>query len=130
MGHAQQAIAYAQEGSPPSPPPISPPYADPLSPEAKAQFEKLISAIGHAIGIIAVHETGHQLNLPMMDCDGEYGPRCGEDYLYENFASSSNHEWFYVTLPGKEIRWSQRARCALQKYLLGKGYTSHDPTCR
>jgi hypothetical protein len=112
MGNAQQALGYLTGGQVP----VSPPYP-PETPSAVAQFKQIMTAIGHALGAVAVHETAHQLNLPNLDCDKPYTP-CPEQYLYENYASGSNHEWFYGSLPGKCIHWSPAAVCALESYLL------------
>jgi len=91
----------------------------PRTQSVAAQFNAVMTAIGTGIGNIAAHETGHQLNLPQMDCsDGKYNPACSENYIYQcgNSAGQAN-EWFYGVVPGDPIHWSFDARCAIYKYL-------------
>ena len=129
MGKAQQALGFARADITPGSPttPVNPIYSPPpatMTQSVLAQFDQLMPAIGHAIGAIAAHETGHQLNLPSMECSGS---GCPEDYIYQNGSSGSSHEWFYANIPGEQIHWSPSAVCAIQKYLLGQGY--HDKAC-
>ena len=133
MGNAQWALSTRLIGADGLPTgdyiPVRPPYGPPpLDSATAAQFDKLLRAIGFGIGAIAAHETGHQLNLPLMDC----GPEtligtCPEDRLYQDAASGSNHEWFYERLPGQPIHWTQGAICKIEMYLLGS--TAGDKNC-
>jgi hypothetical protein len=100
--------------------PLSPPYSPPpMDPATAAQFNTLLGGIGYGIATVSAHETGHQLALPDMECGIEGNPGCPEDYIYQNGGSGSNHEWFYKSIPGKQIHWSHDAKCAIGRYLLG-----------
>jgi hypothetical protein len=55
---------------------------------ATAQFIQVMTTIGTGIGNIAAHETGHQLNLPQMDCSNGIKGACSEDHIYQNGNSS------------------------------------------
>jgi len=106
-----------------------PPYK-PVTDNDKSDFQKLVTAIGRAIGNVSAHETGHQLQLPNMECDGSspYSNRCANDdiYVYERYATQT---WFFKDMPGVQLHWSDNARCAIEKYLLGTGYKSLDQKC-
>jgi hypothetical protein len=121
MGNAQWALGnYSGQPTPLSPPYVSPPMTDQL---VKAQFDQLMRAIGNAIGNVAAHETGHQLQVPGMDSDREppnATAACEAIDVYQNASSGSNHEWFYKDVPGMSLHWSQSATSAIQDYLFGK----------
>jgi len=117
MGQAQYAAGYLNGGNAP----ISPSYP-PATPAAESQFAQVMRTLGYAIGTISAHETGHQPNLPHMDCGIEGNPACPEDNLYQNGGSGDNHLWFYGSAPSQQIHWSRDAICGIEKYLLGNSY--------
>ena len=82
-------------------------------------FPKVMTAIGTGIGNIAAHETGHQLNLPQMDCSTpRFNGACSEPYIYRNgITNGVADEWFYVAVPGEKIHWSPDAQCKIYKFL-------------
>ena len=45
-----------------------------------------MTSIGFAVGALAAHETGWQLNLPNMECTGS---ACPESHIYEEAESGS-----------------------------------------
>jgi hypothetical protein len=101
---------------------FSPPTSD------TANFQKLVTAIGNAIGNVAAHETGHQLafnadpfKLTGMDCGTSVKPcENGEDAVYEYYMDS---EWNYKDWK-PPIHWQPSDQCTLEKYLL------NSKTCR
>jgi hypothetical protein len=110
---------------------LSPPYPPTTSADF-TQFGQLMKAIGHAIGTIAAHETGHLLHVEFMDCnaaDGKHDP-CPEDYLYQNFASGPEHEWFYEDVQGKAIHWTANGKCDIRYYLLHSRFAAQDGQCQ
>jgi hypothetical protein len=114
MGNAQQALQYIPPGSTA---PVSPTYP-PSNSSATEQFVRVMTAIGTGIGNIAAHETGHQLNLPQMDCSTPGHNACSEDYIYQDGNSSGvAHEWFYGVVPGEKIHWTPDAQCKIYKFL-------------
>jgi hypothetical protein len=114
MGYAQQALQFLIPGSTA---PLSPAYP-PANPSVAAQLDAVMTAIGTGIGNIAAHETGHQLNLPQMDCSNGMNPACSEDFIYQNGNSAGQaNEWFYRIVSGDPIHWSLDARCGIYKYL-------------
>jgi hypothetical protein len=111
---------------------LSPAYSKPpISQSLESQFVRLTNGIGIGIGNNAVHETGHQLQLPHIDCDkgGIFFADCPSDpmHLYERYAS--NEAW-YQDIPAGALHWDQTDICAIEKYLLGNGYKSYDPKCK
>lgn len=108
---------------------FSPPYP-PTTGQNKSDFQTLVTAIGRAIGNVGAHGTGHQLQLPNMECDGSgpYSQPCmdGDIYVYERYATET---WFFKDLPGIELHWSTAARCAIEKYLVGTSYKDFDKKC-
>jgi len=127
MGNAQTALGT-------NPPQgsfvyFSPTYP-PNSPAVMAEFNTLMTAIGRAIGNVSAHETGHQLPISSIDCDSPsgIGGECESDYVYESYASGSL-DWWFKDVPGKALRWSHDATCAIESYLLGKSYVDFDKTC-
>ena len=131
MGYGQLAAGRIAGSSNPLSPTYQ--YPPPTDPAAALQFNKqfgqVMNAIGFGIGAISAHETGHQLNLPQMNCSADNNPACTENYIYQNGSSDgSRHEWFYGNIPGEQIHWSQDAVCALEKYLIGRGYK--DSNCK
>lgn len=114
MGYAQQALQFLPPGGNSA---LSPAYP-PSDPTAAAQFIRVMTALGTGIGNIAAHETGHQLNLPQMDCSSGNRPACTEEYIYQNGNSSGlANDWFYGTAPGEKIHWSADAQCKIYKFL-------------
>jgi len=103
--------------------PFSPPYVlPPMDPSVAARFQTLVSAIGTVIGVVAAHETGHQLSLPNMECDdpdNPYAQPCqnGDIYVYNYYTSDGNGAtWDYLGTP--KLKWSEVSQCALERYLL------------
>ena len=130
MGNAQAALGMESD----SREPISPTYP-PTTPAGFTQFGQVMTAIGYGIGTIAAHETGHQLSVPLMDCNDPPNrhPACGEDYLYQTYSSGANHDWFYVPVNGigpVRLHWSTRAQCAINYYLLTSRYATGDGKCQ
>jgi hypothetical protein len=79
-----------------------------------AQFLRAMTAIGN----IAAHETGHQLNLPQMDCSNGKAASCSENYIYQNGNSSGvANDWFYGVVPGEKIHWSSDAQRKIYRFL-------------
>ncbi len=114
MGYAQQALQFLIPGRTA---PVSPAYP-PSDPTAAAQFIQVMTAIGTGIGNIAAHETGHQLNLPDMECSSGNHDACPEEHIYQNGNSSGKaNEWFYGIVPGAKIHWSSDAQCKIYKFL-------------
>jgi hypothetical protein len=114
MGYAQQALQFIPPGSTG---PVSPMYP-PSNPSATEQFVRVVTAIGTGIGNIAVHETGHQLTVPELDCSTPGHDACSEENVYQNGNSSGTaNEWFYGPVPGVKIHWTLGARCKIYKYL-------------
>jgi hypothetical protein len=111
---------------------LSPPYPPTTSADF-TQFGQLVTGIGHAIGTIAAHETGHQLSVPNMDCTTNSTENkdntCPEDYLYQQDASGTSQEWFYEDIPNKRIHWTSRAECFIQYYLLNGRWARGDGKC-
>jgi hypothetical protein len=100
--------------------PFSPIYSPPpISQTLNSEFEQLVSSLGSAIGRVSAHETGHQLNLPYMEC-GTPGAPCenGDKYVYQFYSSYGGEEWWYTGSPS--LQWSPSAVCALEKYFLPK----------
>ncbi len=101
----------------------------PSTPQDSSDFKKLVIGIGRAIGNVSAHETGHQLQLPNMECDGTspYSSPCpnGDQYVYERYATQT---WFFTDVPGGQLHWTDNAICAIEKYLLGKNYA--DKACK
>ena len=83
-----------------------------------AQFAQLTSAIGWAIGNVAAHETGHQLQLHDLDCAESFA--CARNnYVYEYYAiGTDGAEWSFTQIPGKQLIWQPTNACALEKYFL------------
>jgi hypothetical protein len=98
-------------------------------PKAYSDFVTLVTGIGTKIGNTSVHETGHQLQLPYMDCDGSgpYSVPCPERYIFER---SSSGDWSYKSIPGEELHWTDASKCAIAKHLLGDSYKSFDNKCK
>ena len=120
MGNAQWGAAWAQ--NPDATQPIRPDYSLASSPPVSRDFERLMTSIGFAVGAVAAHETGWQLNLPNMECTGS---GCPEKYIYEEAESGSGSYWFYGDSPGRPtIHFSQQATCALMRRLLGDSATA------
>jgi hypothetical protein len=113
MGYAQWALEFV---NPIGTAPLSPSYP-PSNPTAAAQFTQVMTAIGTGIGNIAVHETGHQLSLPQMDCSNGTNVACSEEFIYQNGNSAGQaNEWFYGVGSG-HIHWSSDAQCKIYKFL-------------
>ena len=98
-----------------------PVYSSPpsiMTSQVLAQFNQLVSAIGRAIGNVAVHETGHQLALPSLDCGLLYNcPGAAPNiYIYQYYDSSSSAESFYADIPTKQLKWSSLAATCLEEY--------------
>jgi hypothetical protein len=114
MGYAQQALQFLPPGGSG---PLSPTYP-PLNATTTAQFIQVMNAIGTGIGNQAAHETGHQLNLPQMDCSNGINLACTEDFVYQNGNGSGGaNDWFYGDVPGEKIHWSSDAQCKIYKFL-------------
>ena len=82
MGNAQAALGMESDSRGPT----SPTYAvNPQRPQGLLSSVKSLSAIGYDIGLFTAHETGHQLSVPLMDCNDPPNrlPACGEDYVYQ-----------------------------------------------
>jgi hypothetical protein len=126
MGNAQTALGSYPPNSTTFVP-FSPGYP-PTSAASLTQLEQLMDAIGYGIGVVAAHETGHQLHVPYMDCSSGSSVSCPEDYTYQDGAiGASNHEWSYGAVPGKQLHWTQDGMCAITRKLLGQSY--QDKTC-
>jgi hypothetical protein len=134
MGNAQDALGASPVGSSGQPTggwiPLSPSYP-PANQAATAQFNALVTAIGTVIGNAAAHETGHQLPVASMDCDSPSGIAgyCESQYVYEYYSSAPVNLWWYESVPGEKLHWSQAATCSIEQYLLGKSYVSLDKAC-
>jgi hypothetical protein len=95
--------------------PLSPIYSPPpISQALNTQFQQLVAGLGSAIGRISVHETGHQLALPNMECSSSC--QDNDQYVYEFYSSAGTEDWWYTGKPA--LHWSKSAQCALQQYLL------------
>jgi hypothetical protein len=129
MGAAQTELGSQGQGTDPYQY-LRPAYP-PTTAKDLADFQKLVTGIGRAIGNVSAHETGHQLQLPNMECDGTgpYSSPCADQdkYVYERYATDT---WFFTDVPGVQLHWSINARCAIEKYLLGNRYKSLDGKCQ
>jgi hypothetical protein len=97
--------------------PFSPIYSPPpISSTVNSQFEQLVSSLGSVIGRVAVHETGHQLKLPGMECGETSATSCDNDnkYVYEFYSSYGSENWWYTGTPA--LQWEQSDLCPLQQY--------------
>ena len=97
---------------------FTPPFSD------ANNFQKLVTAIGKAIGNVAAHETGHQLSfqvnsnkypLTNMDC-GTAAQPC-EDNIDSVYEFIHDDTWNYVDWK-PPIHWQPSNQCSLVKYLL------------
>jgi len=83
-----------------------------------ADFQKLVAGIGTAIGNVAAHETGWELNVPYMGCNTE---TCEDNnqllYQYYNI-----EPWFFTGNP--EMTWGNAGTCAIENYLLPRSCKS------
>jgi hypothetical protein len=126
MGYAQGALGLASNNGAA----VSPTYP-PTTPAALDQFSQIMKAIGHGIGAVAAHETGHQLLLPHMDCSGpNTSVKCSPINIYQNYASDDNNDFFYVDTPGNEIHWDTDGVCAINYYLLNGRNALKDGKCQ
>ena len=82
-----------------------------------------MTSIGFAIGALAAHETGWQLNLPNMACSGS---ACPESHIYEEAESGTKRYWFGNAPGMTSIHFSQSGACALMRRLINDGYKSKD----
>jgi len=110
MGLAQQDLGpNPQTDLSPGYPPTSADLAD---------FQKLVAGIGTAIGNVAAHETGWELNVPYMGCNTE---TCEDNnqllYQYYNI-----EPWFFTGNP--EMTWGNAGTCAIENYLLPRSCKS------
>ncbi|HUA20939.1 MAG TPA: hypothetical protein VMB25_19455, partial [Bryobacteraceae bacterium] len=128
MGTAQEQLAIVQAGNPNhTVPPISPPLTPGvLAPGTEEQFENLLKSIGFAIGSSAAHETGHQLTLPLMDCNkSNLIPNCPKEVnqngINQNgmvYEDGYADYWFFGTIPGQPaINWLSENQCVLAAFL-------------
>lgn len=120
------------------------PAYPPSSSQDNAGFQKLVKAIGGAIGNAAAHEAGHYLQrftpqFPLMDCGaGAYGiaivAACenNDNFVYNFWSAtglpqdpadptSNGGQFFYLDTPGHPIHWGPANDCWLKKWVYPKG---------
>jgi hypothetical protein len=147
MGEAQRALGYPEGQGPNCGRDwcnFTPAYP-PNSPQAIADFRKLVVAIGTGIGNGIAHEAGHYLHgqappngsplFPYLDCGpGAVGflpqpTHCEADnnfvYNFWNLSglpqdpsntSSNGSQFFFVDVPGHPIHWGPANKCWIEKW--------------